>query len=269
MAWLGLTPVMGLAVGLVLALTGAGGAIIAVPLLVFGLHLTVAEAGPVGLLAVALAAGVGAVLGWRSRVLRYRAAALMAAAGGLASPFGLWVAQRVPNGPLTAIFAIVLSVVAVRMLLQSWSQEHGIARVATRAPPCRLDAAAGRLRWNAPCAGVLALAGIAAGFLSGLLGVGGGFILVPSLLAATDLPMKAVIATSMGVLALVSTVGVFSASVAGHMQWQVGWPFAAGALAGLLVGRQFTARLAGPRLQQGFAIVSLGIAFGLLLKAGG
>lgn len=265
---LGLAPVMGLAVGLVLALTGAGGAIIAVPLLVFGLHLSVAEAGPVGLLAVALAAAVGAALGWRARVLRYKAAALMAAAGAVTSPLGLWVAHRVPNGPLTAIFAIVLSVVAVRMLMQSWREQHGVVRLPSHASPCRLDPVIGRLRWNAPCAGALALAGAAAGFLSGLLGVGGGFILVPSLLAASDLPMKAVIATSMGVLALVAAVGVFSASVAGHMDWQVGWPFAAGALVGMLAGRRFAARLAGPRLQQGFALLSLGIAAGLLLKAG-
>ncbi|HWI82032.1 sulfite exporter TauE/SafE family protein [Ramlibacter sp.] len=257
---------MGVLVGLVLALTGAGGAIIAVPLLVFGLHLTLAEAAPVGLLAVALAASTGAMLGLRSRVLRYRAAGLMALAGGVASPIGLWVAQRVPNAPLTAVFAMVLTIVAVRMLRQAWLEQHGAVPAAAHAPPCRLDPAAGRLRWNTPCAAALAVAGAAAGFLSGLLGVGGGFILVPSLLAASDLPMKAIIATSMGVLALVSAVGVVGASIAGHMQWQVGWPFAGGALAGLLLGRRFAGRLAGPRLQQGFALLALGIAAGLLVK---
>lgn len=262
-----LAPVLGVLVGLVLALTGAGGAIIAVPLLVFGLHLSLAQAGPVGLLAVAIAAAVGAVLGWRMRVLRYKAAALMAATGSVMSPLGLWLAQRVPNRPLTALFALVLATVAARMLVQSWRERHGVTRKAVSAPPCRLNPAVGRLQWNATCARALMLAGAAAGFLSGLLGVGGGFILVPTLLAVSDLPMKAVVATSMGVLALVSAVGVFNASLAGHMEWQVGWPFAGGALAGLLVGRQFAARLAGPRLQQGFALLSLGIALGLLVKA--
>ena len=96
----------------------AGGAIIAVPLLVFGLHLSMAQAGPVGLLAVALAASAGAVLGWRTRVLRYKAAALMAATGAatgaVTSPLGLWLAQRVPNRPVTAVFAVVLAIVAAR-----------------------------------------------------------------------------------------------------------------------------------------------------------
>lgn len=261
-----LAPGLGLLVGMVLALTGAGGAIIAVPLLVSGLHLNMAQAGPVGLLAVTLAAGTGAMLGWRARVLRYRAAGLMAAAGAATSPLGLWLAQRVPNAPLTAFFAVVLCIVAWRMLAQAARDLRGEALAAPAAPPCRLNRALGRLQWNGACARALVLAGAGAGFISGLLGVGGGFVVVPTLLAVTDLPMKAVIATSMAVLALVSAVGVFTAGVAGYMPWQLAWPFAAGALAGLLLGRLFAARLAGPRLQQGFALLSLGVAAGLLVK---
>jgi uncharacterized membrane protein YfcA len=238
-------------------------------LLVFGLHLSMAQAGPVGLLAVAIAASVGAVMGLRTRVLRYKAAGLMAATGAIASPLGLWLAQRVPNRPLTVIFAMVLAIVAARMLVQSWREQKGLVRAAATAPPCRLNPLVGKLQWNAACARALMLAGAAAGFLSGLLGVGGGFILVPTLLAMSDLPMKAVVATSMGVLALVSAAGVASAGLAGHMEWQVGWPFAGGALLGLLGGRQVAAQLAGPRLQQGFALLSLGIAVGLLVKASG
>ncbi len=261
-----LAPGLGVLVGLVLALTGAGGAILAVPLLVFGLHLSMAQAGPVGLLAVALAAGLGAVLGWRSRVLRYKAAGLMALAGALASPFGLWLAHRVPNGPLTFVFAGVLGVVAWRMLSQASRELRGETVAAPKTPPCRLNPVLGRLQWNAACARALVMAGAGAGFLSGLLGVGGGFIIVPTLLAVSDLSMKAVIATSMGVLALVSAVGVFNAGVAGYMPWDLAWPFGAGAVAGLVIGRMFAARVAGPRLRQGFALLSLGIAASLLAK---
>ncbi len=261
-----LAPGLGMLVGLVLALTGAGGAILAVPLLVFGLGLSMAEAGPVGLLAVALSAGLGAVLGWRSRVLRYKAAGLMALAGALTSPFGLWLAHRVPNGPLTFVFAGVLAVAAWRMWSRASRDLRGETVVAPKAPPCRLNPVLGRLQWNVACARALVTAGGAAGFLSGLLGVGGGFIIVPTLLAVSDLPIKAVIATSMGVLALVSAAGVFNAAVAGYMPWPLAWPFGAGAVAGLLVGRMFAARMAGPRLQQGFALFALGIAASLLAR---
>lgn len=260
-----LAPVMGLAVGFLLALTGAGGAIVAVPLLVFGLQLTMAQAAPVGLLAVAVAAALGAVLGLRARVLRYRAAGVMAAAGLVASPAGLWLGQRLPNGPLTVLFAVVLAAVAWRTLRGATRELRGEAVSRPVAPPCRLDPEQGRLHWNGACARALLLAGAAAGFLSGLLGVGGGFVLVPTLLAFTDLPMKAVVATTMGVLALVSAGGVFNASVAGQVPWAVALPFAAGAVTGLLAGRLFAGRLSGPRLQQGFAVLSLLIAAGMLV----
>lgn len=92
--------VLGAIVGLILALTGAGGAILAVPLLLFVLHLSVAEAAPVALLAVGLSAAVGAVIGLRAGIVRYRAAMLMAVTGTVFSPAGLWLAHRLPNGPL-------------------------------------------------------------------------------------------------------------------------------------------------------------------------
>lgn len=263
-----LAPVLGLAVGFVLALTGAGGAIIAVPLLVFGLHLTMAQAAPVGLLAVAVAAGLGALLGWRAKVLRYRAAAVMAAAGLLASPAGLWLGQRLPNAPLTVLFAVVLAAVAWRTLNLATRELRGEAVNRPAAPPCRLDPSEGRLHWNLPCARALLAAGGAAGFLSGLLGVGGGFVLVPTLLAFTDLPMKAVLATTMGVLALVSAGVVFHAGVSGQVPWAIALPFAGGAVAGLLGGRLFAGRLSGPRLQQGFAILSMLIAAAMLIRTG-
>ncbi len=95
-----LTPfLLGSLTGLTLGLTGAGGAIIAVPLLIFGLHLTMVEAVPVALLAVCLSATMGALIALAQGKVRYRAAALIAFAGAIASPIGLWLAQHLPNAP--------------------------------------------------------------------------------------------------------------------------------------------------------------------------
>ena len=71
---------LGLLVGLVLALTGAGGGILTVPLLIFVVGLELHQAAPIGLMAVGLAAWVGAVIGSRDGIVRYKAAALMAQA---------------------------------------------------------------------------------------------------------------------------------------------------------------------------------------------
>lgn len=257
---------LGLVIGIILALTGAGGGILAVPALVFGAHQSVAQAGPVGLLAVGMAAALGAVLGLRAGTVRYRAALLISAAGMALSPLGLWLAQRIENRWLTLVFAMVLLFVAYRTYRQANTPASLSSDDAMGMPPCIRDADTGRFKWTAPCARALALSGGVAGVLSGLLGVGGGFVMVPALRRYTDLAMQSVVATSLAVIALVSMTGVVSSAAAGTLNWSVAMPFSAGALAGMAGGRLIAARLAGPLLQQGFAIVSAMVAAGMMAK---
>jgi len=257
---------LGLVIGIILALTGAGGGILAVPALVFGAHQSVAQAGPVGLLAVGMAAALGAVLGLRAGTVRYRAALLISAAGMALSPLGLWLAQRIENRWLTLVFAMVLLFVAYRTYRQTNTPASLSSDDAMDTPPCIRDADTGRFQWTAPCARALALSGGVAGVLSGLLGVGGGFVMVPALRRYTDLAMQSVVATSLAVIALVSMTGVVSSAAAGTLNWSVAMPFSAGALAGMAGGRLIAARLAGPLLQQGFAIVSAMVAAGMMAK---
>ncbi len=255
---------LGACVGLILGLTGAGGAIMAVPLLVFGLHLQVSQAAPIALLAVGLSAALGAALGLRKGQVRYRAAGFMAVTGILVSPLGLWAARRLPNAPLAIIFAGVLGMVAWRM----WNQgaKPAAAQAAPRTPPCQLNASTGRLRWTAPCARALTGAGLIAGFLSGLLGVGGGFVIVPALRRATDLSMQAIVGTSLAVIALVSASGVVAAAAGGHLDWRIAAPFTAAAVLGMLAGRRVADRFPPRRLQQSFALFAGVVAAAMLAK---
>jgi uncharacterized membrane protein YfcA len=176
-----IAPALGIFVGILMGLTGAGGGILSVPLLVFALQLKVAEAAPIALTAIALAAGVGALLGYKNKILRYRAAIFMALFGLLISPLGLWLAQRIPNHPLLILFSCTLFYVSTRLYLEARNEILGIQPKAQLPPPCLLNAQYGKLNWNIPCARALMFSGGLAGFLSGLLGVGGGFIIVPAL----------------------------------------------------------------------------------------
>lgn len=108
---------LGAVVGLILALAGAGGGVLAVPLLVFGLHLTIMQAAPVGLIAVGAASGLGAALGLREGIVRYPAAALIGITGMLLAPVGVGrrVASRWAGARLQQGFAVAS--VAVAMLL--------------------------------------------------------------------------------------------------------------------------------------------------------
>jgi hypothetical protein len=105
-----------------------------------------------------------------------------------------------------------------------------------------------------------------AGFLSGLLGVGGGFIIVPALKRYTDLPIQSIVATSLGVLAIISSGSAIVAATSGNLNLSIAIPFSLGALAGLLIGRAFGKKMSGPRLQQIFAILTFGVAISLMFK---
>ncbi|CAM3650235.1 sulfite exporter TauE/SafE family protein [Polynucleobacter brandtiae] len=260
-------PALGIIVGILMGLTGAGGGILSVPLLVFFAHLTIAQAAPIGLCAVALASSVGAILGLKNNTLRYRAAGFMALFGLALSPLGLWIAPQIPNTPLQILFALILLLVAVRLLLEASREIRKIPEKLRVAPPCLMNAAIGKLTWTLPCARALLLAGSLAGFLSGLLGVGGGFIIVPALKRYTDLPIKSIVATSLGVLAIITGGGAIFAGFTGALNIELAAPFAIAALGGLLFGQLLSYRMRGSHIQLIFALLTLTVALGLLIKA--
>jgi uncharacterized membrane protein YfcA len=255
---------LGVCIGLVLALTGAGGGVLAIPLLVFGLHLPVQQAAPVGLVAVGLAAALGAAIGLSQGIVRYRAAALIGIAGMCVAPLGVLAAQRLPNRPLLAAFALVLIYTAIRSLRKS---AHVVS--APDDQPCRLEDGQSRLSWTPKCARALLGTGLASGFLSGMLGVGGGFVIVPALKRHTNLSMPTIQATSLAVIAMVSVSGVTAATLQGAIPWSIGLPFSGGAVAGLVLGRQFAQRLNAQILQSAFAWLALLVAMLMLARATG
>lgn len=256
---------LGAAVGIVMGLTGAGGGILAVPLLVFGMQLTVAEAGPVGLLAVGISAAVGAGIGLQAGIVRYRAAVLIAGSGVLLAPVGVWLAHRLDTRLLSLLFAGVLAWVAYRTLKDI--NGHGVeARAPDVDRPCIRDDVGGRFIWTGKCAGVLALAGASAGILSGLLGVGGGFVIVPALQRFSNLAAQSVVATSLAVIALVSLAGVAAGLSAGQLNAEIALPFAGGSVLGMGVGSVLRSHLPPKGLKLAFAAICLLVAVGMVAK---
>ena len=261
-----ISPALGILVGILMGLTGAGGGILSVPLLVFFLGLPIAEAAPIALCAVALASSIGAILGLKNKVLRYKAAGFMAIFGLALSPLGLWLAPQIPNAPLQILFSLILLYVAIRLLSQARNELKGIPEPNRKPPPCLINPAIGKLQWTMPCARALTLSGSLAGFLSGLLGVGGGFIIVPALKRYTDLPVKSIVATSLGVLAIVTGGGAIFSAASGNLNLIVAAPFSLAALVGLLFGQLIGKKMSGPNVQLIFAVFTLLIALSLLIK---
>ncbi|SFC72629.1 hypothetical protein SAMN05216344_13525 [Polaromonas sp. OV174] len=266
-----LTLVYGAVVGLVLGLTGAGGGILAVPALVLGMGWPPQAATPVALLAVGFSAALGAFDGLRKGLVRWRAALLMASLGICFSPLGVWIAHALPQPVLMTLFAAAMFFAAARLLRQnlrgaSPSGNLPAEAISAAEKNCVLDPSSGRLRWTSRCAATLSCIGSCSGLLTGMLGVGGGFLIVPAFRQWTDIRMHGVVATSLLVIALVSLGATVSALHAGAQVGSAGLVFILAAMTGMLAGRQLAPRVRSEILQISFASLSIAVAVALLYR---
>lgn len=239
------TVLFGLVAGVALGLTGGGGATLAVPLLVYGLGLPVPQAVAISLLAV----GGSAIAGFWTRARRHEvdlgAGSMLAGGGVAAAPLGAWLGEQIPAAVVLALFGVIVSIVSVRM----WRTAHQPADLTLG--PCAIRR---RISWR--CISVLSVTGVATGLLSGIFGVGGGFIVVPAIVFATGMEMHRAVATSLMVVAVVSASAFLSMLAHGRdIPWPSGTMFLAGALAGMFIGTTLCRWISGVRLKQGFAVL--------------
>ena len=258
---------LGLFIGLLMGLTGAGGGIVSVPALVYFLHLSIAEAGPIALMAIASSAGIGALLAYRNKTLRYKAALLIGLAGLTTAPFGLWLAHQVPNRPLVALFGMILIGVSIRFFLQAIFKQDEAQSKPNNNAICQLNDITGKLSWTKPCFLTLLSIGAVSGFLSGLLGVGGGFVIVPALSRYTNLSTNSIISSSLGVMAIIAIGSAGISAFAGTLNLPIATLFSAGAIIGLLISRQFSQKLNPLRIQQIFASFTFLVGIYMLYKS--
>lgn len=268
---------IGLTIGLVLGLTGAGGSIFAVPLLMTFLDWPFTQAATVSLLAVSVASSFGAVIAWRHNYVRYRAALLIAIVGLLFSPLGIRAADNLQEVTLRIVFSIVLASVAARMYLMTLksAEDSAVVRsavsgegVPSKGHVGKVNPITGRLIWTQTVAASVSCIGIVSGFLSGLLGVGGGFIIVPALRTLLPLSIHSAIATSLLAIALTSTGTFIFALMQGRaVQFLDAFPIVIGAICGMLLGRLLSPSISGPNLQKFFALIAILIAISMLIQA--
>lgn len=220
----------GLAIGGLLGLTGAGGGILAVPALMASQGWTVAQAAPVGLLAVTLSALVGTFEGLFKKIVRYRAALWIALISIPSARYGVHLGGIISPVWLTLAFSLVMLVVAYRIFFKKVNDHTGVL--------CKVNQTTGRLIWNMKTALSLGAIGVVAGLLTGLLGVGGGFVIVPVLSKVTDLDMRSIVATSLMIIFLIGGVSI-SAHILDGFQYPVSvtLTFVLACMAGMLIGR--------------------------------
>lgn len=232
-------------VGLLLGVLGGGGSILLVPMLVYALGVPPKEAVVISLPIVGLTSMAGAISHWMAGTVQARSAA----AFGLVAMAGAFAGAR-----LSVLLPAVaqLGVLAVVMLAA------GVTMLATRSPDAAVPsagAAGGQRAWLAVGAA------LAIGMLTGLIGIGGGFLFVPALVLFAKVPMHAAVGTSLVVIALNAAAGVAGYIGTIAVPWHFVLAFAATASVGAVAGSRLAHRLPARTLRRAFAIL-------LLLTAG-
>jgi uncharacterized membrane protein YfcA len=234
---------LSLLIGLSLGLLGGGGSILAVPVLVYVARVEVHAAIGMSLAVVGTTALVGGVAQARAGRASVKAALLLGAAGMAGAPLGAQGTHLLPGRVLLILFAGLMLAVGALMLR-----------------PRRPGSA------DRPAApGVLLVAGFGLGLLTGFIGVGGGFLIVPALTLLGGLPIHVAVGSSLLVIAANSASGLAGHLRAGGLPLGLTAAFTAAAAGGALAGVRLASGLDPSRLRRVFAVFV--IAVGLLLLA--
>lgn len=264
----GIAIIYGALVGFSLALTGGGGSIFAVPLLIYGLSTTPREAIGVSLASVGAIALVGAVKKIRSREIDLSRGIPFAIAGMLAAPIGASLGGSLPDQILMLGFAILMVTVGTRMWLETTKTlESPPDSHLQPSPEAMLPPKTAQEQGEKRTLLLLILAGLGTGVLSGLFGVGGGFVIVPALVLFAGMEIGAAIATSLLVITLVSFSGLAAFIHTGDsLEITKVLGFSAGGLVGLALGSMIQQRLSGIFLQRMFAVWIVIVAFFIISR---
>jgi hypothetical protein len=248
--------IAGLATGIVLGIFGSGGSIVTTPALLYLLHVAPKSAIAMSLGIVAITATITAIQHWRHGNVNLKVTAVFGLFGVVGTYAGARLGVVTPVIVQLTVFALVMYAAAWKMLRPT--QPHRSAGAAvTTTDVCTSNR----------CLSQVALHGILVGVLTGLVGVGGGFLIVPSLVLLSRLPMKQAIGTSLAIVAVKSYAGF--AGYAGSVPIDYGLMavFTGIAIVGSLAGTHFARRLSADMLKRAFAVFLMLVATYILVNS--
>lgn len=265
---------LGFLIGLSLGALGGGGSILAVPALVYAAGQGAKQATSTSLLLVGLASFVGMFGHLRAGRVNVGVGIVFGLVGIGGSLVGSELNKRMDPDVLLLGFAGLVLIAAWRMVV-------GCPSCSRAGEERELEAAelAGggggtatltrtRQRIDVRRVAMVALAGTGVGFLTGLFGVGGGFVIVPALTLALGLSMPVAIGTSLLVISINSVVALMTRLATTSIDWGVALPFVVAAIAGVLTGSRVADRLDPQRSVRAFAVLLVGVALYTGFRAG-
>ncbi|WP_242137856.1 sulfite exporter TauE/SafE family protein [Sphingomonas sp. TREG-RG-20F-R18-01] len=248
----GLGALSGSLVGFTLGLVGGGGSILAVPLMLYVVgvrdpHVAIGTSA----LAVAANAAIGTINHARSGTVKWRCALMYAGAGIAGAVVGSTAGKAFDGQKLLFLFAVVMVVVGVLMLRDRRAMG---------------DAGAECARENAP---KVVGFGLGTGVFSGFFGIGGGFLIVPGLVASTGMPIINAIGSSLVAVTAFGLTTAFNYALSGFVDWPLAFVFIGGGIVGSLLGTRIARRLSGTAglLTTVFAVLIFVVAAYMLWKS--
>ena len=251
-----------LLIGLSLGLIGGGGSILTVPVLVYLFGVDPVMATAYSLFIVGLTSAVGVFPKYKEGLVDIRTG-LIFGAPSIATVFltRQWLVPNIPNTiwqiddfvltksvMLMLIFAILMVAASVSMI---------------RDPKTKTASTESQLSFNYP---LIVLEGAIVGVLTGLVGAGGGFLIIPALVLLTKLPMKKAVGTSLLIIAAKSLIGFTSDASQQTMDWALLLSITLMAVAGLFAGNALSKKIEGAKLKKGFGWFVLVMGVYILLK---
>lgn len=271
--------VVGVGVGILSGLLGIGGGVIMVPLFRLGFGLEAIAATATSLFTIIPTSVSGMVKHARNKTSVPKIGAVCGLFGACLSPVGVWAANISPDWLIMAVAAVIIAYSAVTMLskaIKSPKRAGGSkkghvdgsgkneARPSTEGAPERAFAAS--FRFTPALIAKTAAIGIFAGFMSGYVGVGGGFVMVPLFISLLGVPMKLASGTSLTAVCILAVPGVIEQALLGNVDFAIGIAMAVGSIPGAIVGANLVKRIPERTLRIFFACFLAVVAVVLVLN---
>jgi len=240
---LGIDITLGFVIGIVLGLLGGGGSILTVPVLVYVVNLPPQSAVTASLVIVGANSIIGAMIHRAQGTLNWRVALIFGGVGMVAAYFSAGLSKALSPTALMVAFALLMLIVGAFMLVRK-TPEQG--EQLSRGLP------------------IVIAGGIGVGILTGFLGVGGGFLIVPALVMLVGLPIRQAVGTSLIVIAMNSLAGFLGHLNGLSIDVAVVGIFALAGIAGTFAGARLGQRVKPEQLRALFAVFVIGLALVLL-----
>lgn len=274
-ATLAIAVAAGILIGLSLGALGGGGSILTVPALVYLLAVEPQSATSASLIIVGITSIIAAISHARARHVRWRAAAVFGLLGA-GTAFGGSILNRSVDPQILLLAFAALMIVAAGAMLRRTRRGHD-ADLPTPDPAetagTRLSAVAvatkpTKVKITASQVVKLVASALVVGFLTGFLGVGGGFLIVPALVLALGYSMPVAVGTSLVIISITSA-GAFTERLGtgATIPWEIVVPFTLAAIAGSFAGKVISDKVTATTLTRSFAALLLAVAVYVTVQA--